>query len=102
MPTIEQLESLLADSPEDTFLLYALAMELDNQQQFDRSLELFDRLTKQEPPYVPAFFMSGQLLSRLERVDEAKSRLRSGIEQARLQNDGHAAGEMTDFLASLE
>ena len=34
-------------------------------------------------------------------MDEARSKLRVGIEQARKQNDAHAAGEMSEFLTSL-
>ena len=101
MPSVEQLESMLKDSPNDTFLLYALAMELDNCEEHDRSLEIFDKLIGLETPYVPAFFMAAQQLTRLERVDEARSKLRDGIEQARAQNDAHAAGEMSEFLMSL-
>ena len=101
MPSIEQLETMLKDSPDDTFLMYALAMELDNCEHHDRSLEIFATLMKQDPPYVPAFFMSAQQLVRLERLDEARGNLRTGIEQARSQKDSHAAGEMSDFLASI-
>ena len=102
MPSIEQLEKLLDGDPDDTFLRYALAMELDNRGQHERSLEIFDGLICQTPPYIPAFFMSGQQLVRLGRIEEAKVRLAAGIEQAELQNDSHARGEMTDFLASID
>ena len=49
----------------------------------------------------PAFFMAGQQLVRLQRIDEARTILRDGIAAARIQGDLHAAGEMTEFLASL-
>ncbi|MEM9412766.1 MAG: hypothetical protein AAGA30_16765 [Planctomycetota bacterium] len=101
MPSIEQLEDLLKSSPEDIFLNYALAMELDNCGQHDRSLDIFDTLIKQEPPYVPAFFMAAQQLTRLSRINEAREKLRDGIQQARTQNDSHAAAEMSEFLTSL-
>ncbi len=97
----EKIEAMLADEPDDTFLRYSLAMELDKEGEHDRSLEELDRLTKDTPPCVPAFFMSGQQLARLDRVNEARSILRDGIEEARQQNDTHAAGEMSEFLASL-
>jgi hypothetical protein len=45
--------------------------------------------------------MAAQQLARLGRNDAARAILRAGIEQARLQNDLHAAGEMSEFLASL-
>ena len=101
MPTVQQIETLLADNPDDTFLLYALAMELDNEGKNDRSLSIFAQLKQQDPPYVPAFFMSAQQLVRLDRIDEAKLDLEKGIEEANAQNDAHAAGEMTEFLTSL-
>ena len=101
MPSVEQIEALLTDSPEDTFLLYALAMELDNEGKHDRSLTIFEKLMSQTPPYVPAFFMRAQQLVRLDRVSDAKSDLESGIQHAKEQNDTHAAGEMSEFLASL-
>jgi tetratricopeptide (TPR) repeat protein len=98
----EQLESMLAESPEDTFLRYALAMELSNEDEHERSLELHAELMKDDPPYVPSFFMSGQQLSELDRIEEARKILAEGIEQAKVQGDTHAAGEMTQFLDSLE
>jgi len=97
----EKIEAMLVDDPTDTFLRYSLAMELDKEGENDRSLEKLQGLTKDEPPYVPAFFMAGQQLARLDRVNEARAILRDGIEQARVQNDAHAAGEMSEFLASL-
>lgn len=92
---------MLADDPRDTFLRYSLAMELDKEGSHDRSLELLRGLTADTPAYVPAFFMSAQQLTRLGRVEDARSTLREGIEQARAQGDAHAAGEMSEFLASL-
>jgi hypothetical protein len=50
---------------------------------------------------VPAFFMAAQQLARLTRVPEAREFLRTGIEAARSLGDAHAAGEMSEFLASL-
>ena len=97
----EQIESMLQDDPSDTFLRYALAMEYDKEGQHDQALEGFAQLTKGDPPYVPAFFMAGQMLARLDRINESRDFLREGIEQARAQGDTHAAGEMSEFLASL-
>lgn len=101
MPTLEQIEALLNDTPGDPFLMYALAMELDNRGQHPRSLRIFEELIQQQPPYVPAFFMAGQQLARLDRCDEACAILQAGIVQAKIQNDQHAAGEMADFLENL-
>lgn len=97
----EKIEAMLADDPCDTFLRYSLAMELDKEGDHDGSLARFAELARDVPPYVPAFFMAAQQLVRLGRVEEARTRLRDGIEQARTQGDVHAAGEMSEFLTSL-
>lgn len=97
----EKIEAMLADDPTDTFLRYSLAMELDKEGDHDASLTRLAELTKDATPYVPAFFMAGQQLARLDRVNEARSSLRDGIEEARRQGDAHAAGEMSEFLTSL-
>jgi thioredoxin-like negative regulator of GroEL len=97
----EKIETMLADDPGDTFLRYSLAMELDKEGRNEESLAKFRELTADSPPYVAAFFMAGQQLARLYRIDEARAILRDGIEAARTQNDAHAAGEMSEFLASL-
>ena len=98
---LEKIEAMLADDPTDTFLRYSLAMELDKEGDHEPSLSKLNELANDDPPYVPAFFMAGQQLARLERVEEARAVLRDGIEAARTQGDAHAAGEMSEFLASL-
>jgi tetratricopeptide (TPR) repeat protein len=97
----QKIEAMLADDPRDTFLRYSLAMELDKEGQHAESLAKFAELSQEATPYVPAFFMAGQQLARLGRIDDARTVLRNGIEAARAQGDAHAAGEMAEFLASL-
>jgi thioredoxin-like negative regulator of GroEL len=97
----EKIEAMLAEDPGDTFLRYSLAMELDKAGEHDASLAKFAELTRDDPPYVPAFFMAAQELARIGRIEEARTALRDGIESARVQGDSHAAGEMSEFLASL-
>lgn len=97
----EKIQAMLADDPRDTFLRYSLAMELRSEGNHVESLEKLGELTQDQPPYVPAFFMAGQQLTELERIDEARETLRNGIEEARRQGDAHAAAEMSELLSSL-
>jgi len=92
---------MLADDPGDTFLRYSLAMELDKEGDHEASLAQLGALTRDAPPYVPAFFMAAQQLVRLDRTAEARTFLRNGIDAARTQGNAHAAGEMSEFLTSL-
>jgi tetratricopeptide (TPR) repeat protein len=97
----EKIEEMLAAEPQDVFLRYGLAVEYDNEQRYEDSLKLFTGLTKNDPPHVPSFFRSAQLLARLDRITDARTMLRDGIEAARAQQNAHAAAEMSEFLASL-
>jgi tetratricopeptide (TPR) repeat protein len=97
----QKIVEMLVDEPHDTFLNYCLAMEMDREGDNNESLEILEKLTKLVPPHVPAYFMAGQQLTRLERINEARAYLREGIEAARLQHDDHAAAEMSEFLMSL-
>jgi thioredoxin-like negative regulator of GroEL len=97
----QRIESMLAADPHDVFLRYGLAMELDKEGDHDTSLARLSELTCETPAYVPAFFMAAQQLVRLNRVEEARTFLRDGIEAARNVGNAHAAGEMSEFLASL-
>ena len=97
----EKIEAMLAEDPQDTFLRYSLAMELARESRHEESLLRLRELASESPPYVPAFFMAAQQLAELERLEEARHLLRDGIEAARGQGDLHAAGEMSQFLASL-
>ncbi len=96
-----RIEALLAFEPGDQFLRYSLAMELEKEGDHDRSLVGLAELQSDTPPYVPAFFMAAQQLVKLDRISEAREALRGGIEQARRQGNAHAAGEMSELLASL-
>jgi hypothetical protein len=97
----EKIEALLADEPGDQFLRYSLALELEKEADHDASLDHLASLQRDGIPYVPAFFMAAQQLARLGRVDDARTALRSGIEAARRQGNGHAAAEMSEFLMGL-
>jgi len=96
-----RIEAMLADEPNDTFLRYSLAMELEKESEHEQSLQKLADLRHDNPPYVPAFFMAAQQLVKLTRIAEARTALRDGIEEARRQGNSHAAGEMSELLASL-
>jgi len=97
----EKLEGMLQSSPDDQLLRYMLAMELDREGQHEPSLLQFQTLMTATTPYVPAFLMAGQMLMRLNRAADARLVFQTGIRQAELQQNSHAAGEMAGFLATL-
>jgi thioredoxin-like negative regulator of GroEL len=97
----EKIEAMLAEQPDDTFLRYSLAMELQKEGRHEMSLQRFRDLMADDPPYVPAFFMSAKQLVELGKIAEARAALREGVDQARQQGEHHAASEMSELLATL-
>ena len=97
----EKIEAMLKEEPEDQFLRYSLACEFDNEERSDDSLALLRDLMGDKSPHVHSFLRGAQLLVKLDRIEEARTALREGIEIARQQGELHAAGEMGELLASL-
>ncbi len=92
---------MLADEPQDDFLRYSLALEMNNDDETEEALRALATLCDQSKPYVAAFFRSAQILADIERVGPAREFLRRGIEVAREYDDLHAAAEMSEMLTDL-
>ncbi|MFN7877296.1 MAG: hypothetical protein ACK5PB_18395 [Pirellula sp.] len=102
MTRLQKILAMLETEPNDTFLRYTLAMEYRKTGETEQSIELLKELAYNATPrYVPAFFMAAQQLVELDQLDEARRFLRDGIEEARTQNDHHAAAEMSELLAEI-
>jgi tetratricopeptide (TPR) repeat protein len=97
----EKIESMLKDEPDDIFLRYSLALEMEAAEEWEESLEILESLARGTPPYVPAFHMAARQLIGRDRIADARRALREGIEEARQQGNAHAAGEMSELLMSL-
>lgn len=97
----EKIEALLKSEPNDQFLRYGLAVELDNEGRPDEALALFHDLIADQPPHVASYFRGAQLLVRLDQINAARAMLREGIEAARREGNAHAAAEMAELLAGL-
>ena len=63
MSRMEKIKQMLAEEPDDVFLQYALAMELDSAGQSDESLSLYRRLMTANPPHVASYFRAAQILA---------------------------------------
>ena len=98
------LEEMLAETPDDAELHYALAMEDVSTGDHEAGIRRFRDLIARHParPHVPAFLMAAQALQKLGRASEAIAILRDGVSAAQQQNNLHAMGEMQGMLDALE
>lgn len=96
------LTEILAQSPDDAFARYGLAMEYSKAGQVEEALEEFRKLVNSHPDYTAGYFMAAQTLVAANRVDEAKKKLIDGIASARRTGNNHAQSEMTAMLDELK
>jgi thioredoxin-like negative regulator of GroEL len=97
----EKLEAMLAASPEDTFLRYALALAWAAEGNPTGARDQLSGLLDDDPHYVPAYFQLAQLQVQMGEPALARPVLSRGIEMARRAGDSHAEGEMCGLLDQL-
>ena len=106
-PRMERIEAMLADSPDDQFLRYGLAMEHASAGDDAGCVAVLRDLIARSAanPYVAAYLQAGQALARLDKTAEAAAVLKDGIDVAARVGTAEAPparGEMMGLLATVE
>ncbi|MCC6659643.1 MAG: tetratricopeptide repeat protein [Phycisphaerales bacterium] len=101
MPSVADLEKLLAAAPGDTFLLYGLAQAHAGNGRHDLALACYDRCLAADPSYCYAYFHKARSLEALARPAEAAATLRAGASAAREAGDLHALAEISSYLDEI-
>ncbi|MCA6073365.1 tetratricopeptide repeat protein [Fulvivirga sedimenti] len=98
---IEQLKTLIADSPDDPFLHYALALEhVDEMPEIARNI--FNVLLKDHPDYLPAYYHAAQLYWSMGYESEARSSFENGINLARKLKDANTLRELENAYLNFQ
>jgi tetratricopeptide (TPR) repeat protein len=101
MPSLEQLQKLLAVDPNDAFLLYGLGQEYARQGDTARAVEYYDKCLGVDPAYCYAYYHKARALDAAGMREEAIEALRAGFKQAQIVSDRHAASEISALLDEL-
>jgi tetratricopeptide (TPR) repeat protein len=101
MTRLEQLQSLLADSPQDSFLLFAVAKEFESQGDDERARAHYEQLRQADPDYIGLYYHLGKLLERQKDPAGAIDVYRDGIDRARNAGDLHAMSELAGAKLAL-
>ena len=91
---LAQLINFLQESPEDPFLWFALAKEYEKLEQWEKAVEQFDRLRREQPEYIGTYYHYGKLLEAMGKVEEAGIVFQEGMERARQAADAHDLREL--------
>jgi uncharacterized protein HemY len=98
---IEQLKQMLQESPEDPFLLYALAMEHNNAQNHELALQFYETLVSKHRHYVGTYYHLAKLYEQLKMNEKAKACYENGMGIARQMGDHHAYNELNAAFKSF-
>ncbi|RYZ48339.1 MAG: hypothetical protein EOP49_18905 [Sphingobacteriales bacterium] len=98
---IEKLKSFLAQSPEDSFLNHALALEYIKAGHDSEARLLFESTMRREPGYVATYYHLGKLLERSGDSQAAISTYEAGMEIAKAAGDQHSYNELRGAYEDL-
>jgi tetratricopeptide (TPR) repeat protein len=102
MSRIDQIRQFLQDSPNDSFLRYALAQELQKQGDVEAAKEAYLWLTDNQPSYVATYYHLGKLLIAQGEKEAALAWFNLGIEHAKAVKELHALSELQSAKLELE
>lgn len=102
MSRIEQIRQFLQESPNDSFLRYALAQELHKQGDLNAAREAYLWLTENQPSYVATYYHLGKLLITQGEKEAALAWFNLGIEHAKAAKELHALSELQSAKLELE
>lgn len=98
---MEKLKQLLARTPGDPFLLYALAMEYKRINAYADALSFLSQTIEKDANYIAAYHQRAQVFELAGEIDQARRAYHEGIDVARRNGNAHAAEEMQAALDML-
>jgi Tfp pilus assembly protein PilF len=98
---IEKLKEFLRQSPHDSFLQHALALEYIKAGDDEGARKLFEEILRQEPGYIGSYYHLAKLFERNGDNEAAIKWFQRGMEEAKKVGDNHAYGELKSAYEEL-
>ena len=102
MARLEQLLTFLEQSPNDSFILFALAKEHEKLAELQQSKTYYERLRTEHKDYVGTYYHLGKLYEKLDQIEEAIVVYKEGMAVAKAQNDNHAYSELAGAKMNID
>lgn len=91
---ISELRELLNQDPEDAFLRYAYALELEKAGDVQQASDWLIQLINDIPGYLAAYYQAARILNSEGKVEEAVRVIEDGIVIAGQQQNRHTLSEL--------
>lgn len=98
---IKQLLQALKKNPGDSFLKFALALELLKSNEVSKARVLFESILKQDPGYLGVYYHLGKLYEYQNQFTDALSLYRKGLEIAREQGQKRTFTELEEAIEKI-
>jgi tetratricopeptide (TPR) repeat protein len=99
---LKQIQDMLEKEPDDDFLNYALAVELEVVGDQTKAIGQLEKLLKRNPSYLGAYYKLGKLLEESGSEAKALEVYNKGLQLAQKQDNKKAAGELSEAIWMLE
>ena len=101
MSRLEQLQKLVAQSPDDPMTHYVLGLEFANQERWDEAIAAYDRALEVDCNYIAAYYHKARAEIRGGWRESAVGTLRAGQVAARAVGDEKTWAEMQDLAETI-
>lgn len=101
MNRMEQLRALLTESPKDSFLRHALALELQKTGEDQAAIGQLESLLADDPGYIGSYYQLGKLLEKAGQETAAIRWYEQGLDYAKQAGEQRAYNELKSALEEL-
>lgn len=98
---LQQLIELLENSPDDAFLLYAVALEFQSKGNTEEAIKRYEDLLLKQWDYLAVYYQLGGLYTLLGDTSKAEETYTKGIEIATQQKNTKTLAELRSALDML-
>lgn len=93
---------MLAESPGDSFLLFAIAKEYEAAADWEQAMAYYQQLLDSDAGYVGTYYHLAKLFEKIEQPEQALDTYKKGMGIARAAGDQHALAELSAAKLNLE
>lgn len=94
MERINKIKEFLVQSPTDSFLQHALALEYIKIENDVEARKLFEEILERDPTYTGSYYHLGKLLERVGETEKALLCYERGMEECKKLGDQHSYNEL--------
>jgi len=96
------LMDMLKDDPRDSFLRYAIGLELNKAGRVHDAIQALNEIQEDDPDYLATYYQLGQFHEQIGQQEKSKSYYEKGIEIALAQREMKILAELREALNLLD